>query len=104
MAFTPEPGKGRLFDNKIDRTKDSQPDWTGTIMTPRGEYVHVSGWFYPPSERSRVATISIKAEDYYERKDRIAASKARKAQDVAAEQGQPPAPEPGSQDDSDIPF
>jgi hypothetical protein len=95
-------GKGRIFDNTVDKTKEKQPDWTGTIMH-KGEHIHLSGWYYPPSERNRVATISLATEGVQERQDRIAAAKARKAQDGAAEHGQPPAPADDGLD-SDIPF
>ena len=98
MAFIPQAGKGRLFDNTVDKTKDSQPDWTGTAMTPSGEHVHISGWYYPPSERSRVANISLKVENYQDRKDRIAQAKA----DQAAKE--PGAPAPQGDFDDDIPF
>jgi hypothetical protein len=103
MAYIPEPGKGRLFNNQAEKTKDKQADWSGTAVTPGGEHIHISGWYYPPSETQRVGTISMSIENYQERQDRIAASKARKAQDGAAEHGQPPASDDhGSQDD--IPF
>ncbi len=99
MAYTPAEGKGRLFDQKAEQTKKGQPDWTGTVVH-KGQHIHLSGWYYPPSERNRVATISLAAEDVQERKDRIAASKAAKAQDKAAEEA-PPAPPAG---DDGIPF
>jgi hypothetical protein len=103
-TYIPENMKGRLFNNQADKTKDKQPDWAGTAVV-NGVHVHISGWYYPPSERNRVGQISLAIEDYQERSDRIAAQKARKAQDSAAEHGQPSAPPEGSQDpQDDIPF
>lgn len=103
MAYIPEPGKGRLFNNQADKTKDKQADWSGTAVTPGGEHVHISGWYYPPSERQRVGTISMSIENFQERQDRIAQAKAAKADQGAKDHGQPP-PAPQGDFDDDIPF
>ena len=82
MPFVPDPGKGRLFDNKIDRTKDTQPDYTGTASCPCCKsMVRLSGWYNPPSERQRVSTIGLQLEDYAEYRARVDAKK-KASQDV----------------------
>jgi hypothetical protein len=41
MAQEPQEGKGVLFSNK--KTKDSQPDWRGSVMH-NGEIIKIAGW------------------------------------------------------------
>ncbi len=101
MAFIPQDGKGRLFDRTVDKTKDTQADYVGTAMY-NGQHMRISAWRYPPNERNRVATMSLSIESEKEYQEKMAAKRAKKAQDDAAEHGQPPAPDPGDQ--SDIPF
>jgi hypothetical protein len=108
-TYIPENMKGRLFNNQADKTKDKQPDWAGTAVV-NGVHVHISGWYYPPSERNRVGQISLAIEDYQERADRIAAQKAAKAGKAAGDMGQGPGTTiPGGATgdgnfDDDIPF
>lgn len=80
MPFIPEPGKGRLFDNRIDRKNEKQPDYTGSASCPCcTNMIRLSGWYNPPSERSRVATIGLQLQDYREYQDEVAKRKAAKA-------------------------
>jgi hypothetical protein len=111
MTFIPDNNKGRLFDNRIDRTSPKQPDWTGTA-TVEGTMVKVSGWFNPPDERSKVATIGLQFENYADYRARIDAKKAA-AGEVDPRNHAPAIPpeersnfpdEPAPPYDDDIPF
>ncbi len=99
MAFIPQDGKGRLFDRTVDKTKDTQADYVGTAMY-NGQHMRISAWRYPPNERNRVATMSLSIESEQEYQEKMAAKRAAKAQDKAAEDA-PPAPPAG---DDGIPF
>lgn len=68
MAYTPKDMSGRIFDNSADRTNDKQPNWTGTVNI-RGEILRVAGWYQPPDESHRTASIGLSLEnkDEYDR-------------------------------------
>ncbi len=109
--FVPEPGKGRLFDNKIDRTSERQPDYTGTASCPCcSRTLRISAWHNPPSERQRVSTYGLQLQDWQEWNDEREEKRRRQAERDAdgmpstsrqdADDRQPPQ---GDFDD-DIPF
>lgn len=110
MAFTPDELRGRLFDNREDRKNKRQPDYTGTV-TVKGRVYRISGWYNPPNERSKVATIGLQLEDQddYKRRRDAEASAPGQARTEAPHRADPQArPRAAPQTDDDpedgIPF
>ena len=103
MAFIPEDGKGRLFDRKADKTKDTQADFSGTAMF-EGKHMRISAWHYPASPTQRVGAMSLSIESEAEYQLAAASRRAAKDQDKPvgdSDRSNPPPPPPG---DDDIPF
>lgn len=101
MAFIPQEGKGRLFDQTIDKSNQKQPDWSGSASCPCcGNHLRLSGWRNPPSETQRVATIGLQLQSYADYEKDKAERQARRA---ASQPSSKPEPPQGDFDD-DIPF
>lgn len=97
MAYTPKDMSGRIFDNKPDKTNDRQPDYTGTAVI-NGQLLRVAGWYNPPSQRVRSASISLRFDDKQDYDDR----ERQRTQDTARRQ---PGRSTNQEDfDDDIPF
>lgn len=104
MPFIPEAGKGRLFDNTVDKTKDSQPDYNGSASCPCcQEHIRISAWRYPPSERQRVATLSLQLKSWADWEREKAERAERTVKKAENNQGSYPDEPPPDYDD-DIPF
>jgi len=58
-AYDPPADAGKIFDNKQNKRSKKSPDYTGTARI-NGILTRVIGWHNPPSERSKVAHISLK--------------------------------------------
>lgn len=43
MSYTPKPNTGALFKNER-KSKDTQPDYKGTLCLPDGSTVQLGGW------------------------------------------------------------
>lgn len=98
MAFIPKDMSGRIFDRKMNKVKDREPDYTGNCSIG-GQVLRIAAWYNPPSERSRVASMSLRFQDQAE----YELQKRNKAQDDGKKQA---GSEPAKQHDfdDDIPF
>ncbi len=98
MAFVPKDGTGRIFDRKIDKVGEREPDYAGNCNIG-GQVFRIAAWFNPPSERSRVGSFSLRFKDQAE----YELEKRNRAQDDGKKQaGSTPAKQHDF--DSDIPF
>lgn len=112
MPFIPENNKGRMFhQEEHEKRSKKSPDYSGTINI--GGVLHrIVGWYNYPTEKVKVATISLRTELYSEYEQRRAAAKADRvdpndhAPAIRPEDRQPArldGPPQGDPDD-DIPF
>lgn len=90
MAYQMNPGSFSLFPND-KKTKDTQPDWKGSIKLPNGEEFWFDAWNKPPKE-GRAGFISGKIGN------------PKQAQNQVPQYGAAYAPAQTSTSDDDVPF
>jgi len=63
MAYEKRPGQGSMFLN-TRKTKDTQPDWKGDVLTLDGQLIELAGW-NKESKGYKFISISAKASGSY---------------------------------------
>lgn len=56
--FEQKPGTGAIFRN-TDKTKDTQPDYRGAIITPDGEKLHLAFWVRTSQAGIKYFSVSV---------------------------------------------
>lgn len=90
MAYQMNPGSFSLFPND-KKTKDTQPDWKGSIKLPNGEEFWFDAWNKPPKE-GRAGFISGKIGN------------PKQVQSQVPQYGAAYAPAQTATSDDDVPF
>jgi hypothetical protein len=112
MAYTPDELKGRLYDNRPEKTRDNQPDYKG-LFTLNGVTYRMAAWYSPPNERHELAMLSLSIDQpRSEQHDETNAPAPRDARAQRSDDSQRPGgrqelrPDHGYHegDDDDIPY